>query len=95
MKQKTFLSRLAIAASASVLAEGLAASSASASSTTMNTPTALAVAAPAPTVSFSFTQQTIESGARPKLTYQGRNLPVGSQIFLQLAYGTPAQLGLH
>jgi hypothetical protein len=94
MEQKRFSSRLAIAASASVLAAGLAMSSTSAASATTDTPNAPAVSAatvPTPTVSFSFAEQTVDSGTPPKLTYSGRNLPAGSEIFLQLAYGTPTQ----
>ena len=79
MKQKKFSSCLAIAASVTVLAAGLAISSAS------------AAAAAAPTVSFSFSQQTVDSGAGAELTYSSSNLPAGSGIFLQLAYGTPTQ----
>ena len=82
MKQNKFLAGLATAATAFVLAAGLAMSSASAAS---------AATAPAPTVSFSFAQQSIDSGASVKLTYSGRNLPARSEIFLQLAYGTPTQ----
>jgi hypothetical protein len=94
MKQKKFSSCLAIAASVVVLATGLAISSASAASAATDTPTASAVsaaAAPAPTVSFSFSQQTVDSGASAELTYSGWNLPAGSEIYLQLAYGTPTQ----
>jgi hypothetical protein len=80
MKQKKFPAGLATAATAFVLAAGLGMSSASAAS---------AAAAPAPTISFSFAQQAIDSGAHAKLTYSGRNLPARSEIFLQLAYGTP------
>jgi hypothetical protein len=82
MKQKKFPAGLATAATAFVLAAGLGMSSASAAS---------AAAAPAPTISFSFAQQAIDSGAHAKLTYSGRNLPARSEIFLQLAYGTPTQ----
>jgi hypothetical protein len=85
MKQKKFSSCLAIAASVVVLATGLAISSASAASAVS------ATAAPAPTVSFSFSQQTVDSGASAELTYSGWNLPAGSEIYLQLAYGTPTQ----
>jgi hypothetical protein len=83
MKQKKFPAGLATAATAFVLAAGLAMSSASAASAVT------AAAAPAPTISFSFAQQGIDSGAHAKLTYSGRNLPARSGIFLQLAYGTP------
>jgi hypothetical protein len=73
ISQKKISSRLAIAASAVILATGLA----------------ISAAAAAPTISFSFTQQTVDSGAHSKLTYSGRNLPGRSGLFLQLAYGTP------
>ena len=69
MKQKKFPAGLATAATAFVLAAGLAMSSASAASAVT------AAAAPAPTISFSFAQQGIDSGAHAKLTYSGRNLP--------------------
>ena len=82
--RKGHTSRLAIAASAVVLAAGLAMSAASAASAT---PTASVAAAP--TVSFSFIQQTVDSGSDSKLTYNGRNLPARSELFLELAYGTP------
>jgi len=94
MKQKKFPAGLATAATAFVLAAGLAMSAASAASAATDAPTASAVsaaAAPAPTISFSFAQQAIDSGAHAKLTYSGRNLPARSEIFLQLAYGTPTQ----
>jgi hypothetical protein len=89
ISQKKISSRLAIAASAVILATGLAISFASAASATTETPAAGAAAAAAPTISFSFTQQTVDSGAHSKLTYSGRNLPGRSGLFLQLAYGTP------
>jgi hypothetical protein len=89
MGHKRISSRLAVAASAVVLAAGLAVSSASAASAETDTPTASA--ATAPTVSFSFTQQTVDSGDGAQLTYSGWNLPARSEIFLQLAYGTPTQ----
>jgi len=92
MKQKEFSSRLAVAASAVVLAAGLAISSASAASATTGASTASAArAVPAPTVSFSFAQQTVNSGAQAKLTYSSRDLPARSGIFLQFAYGTPTK----
>ena len=85
MKQKKFSSCLAIAASVIVLATGLAVSSASAASAMS------AATAAAPTVWFSFSQQTVDSGTSAQLTYSGSNLPAGSALFLQLAYGTPTQ----
>jgi hypothetical protein len=92
--QKKFSSPPAIAASAFVLAVGLTLSSVSAASATtgtVNVPAIPATAGPKPTVSFSFTQPTVDSGNQPKLTYSSGSLPAGSKIFLQLAYGTPAQ----
>lgn len=59
-----------------------------------DTPNSSAVsvgAVPTPTVAFSFTQQTVNSGIQPELTYRDENLPAGSEIFLQLAHGTPTQ----
>jgi hypothetical protein len=79
MKQKNFSSRVALTTSAFVLAAGLGVSTASAATV------------PAPAVSFTFAQQTVDSGAQPKLTYSSRNLPAGTRIFLQVAYGTPTQ----
>jgi hypothetical protein len=49
----------------------------------------MTVAVPKPTVTFAFTQPSIDSGTHPKLRYQASNLPIGSEIFLQLGYGTP------
>lgn len=46
---------------------------------------------PRPEVSFAFTQQAVTSGVQPQLRYAATNLPKGSQIFLQLEYGTPPQ----
>jgi hypothetical protein len=93
MKQKKFSSRMAAAVSTLVLAVGLtvfsvSAVSASAASASV---TAARTTASEPAVSFSFTQPTVYSGTQPKLTYSSRNLPAGARIFLQLAYGTPAQ----
>jgi hypothetical protein len=79
MKQKNFSFRAALAASTLVLATGLGVSTASAATV------------PAPGVSFSFAQQTVDSGAQPKLTYSSSDLPAGSRIFLEVAYGTPTQ----
>jgi hypothetical protein len=36
-------------------------------------------------------RRTVDSGTHPALTYSGSNLPAGSEIWLQLAYGTPTQ----
>jgi hypothetical protein len=91
MKQKKFAAGLATAATALVLAAGLAMSSASAASAATDAPTASAGSAPAPTISLSFAQQAIDSGTHVKLTYSGSNLPARSEIVLQLAYGTPTQ----
>jgi hypothetical protein len=79
MKRKDFSFGAALAASTLVLATGFGAS------------TAYAATAPAPGVSFSFAQQTVDSGAQPKLTYSSSDLPAGSKIFLEVAYGTPTQ----
>jgi hypothetical protein len=84
MEQKKISSRLAATASVFVLAAGVTMLSPSAASAATATPGALSV-------SFSFAQQTVDSGAQPKLTYRGRNLPARSRIFLQVAYGTPTQ----
>jgi len=88
MEQKKISSRVAVAASVVILATGLAMSSVSTASATTDTRTA---STPTPTVSFSFAQQTVDSGAHAKLIYSGRNLPERSEIFLQLAYGTPTE----
>jgi hypothetical protein len=73
----------------------LAATSAPAATSVPATPSAPQptprAARPAPTVSFSFTQPTVNSGTQPTLTYSSGNLPAGSEIILQLAYGTPTE----
>ena len=42
-----------------------------------------------PSAAFSFVRRTVVSGTQPQFRYSTRNLPGGSQIFLQLQYGTP------
>jgi hypothetical protein len=94
MEQKKFSSRPAIAVSIFVLAVGLTVSSVSAASAATGKAGAPAIAAPAgpaPTVSIAFAQPTVDSGTQPKLAYHGGNLPAGSELFLQLDYGSPAQ----
>jgi hypothetical protein len=82
MKQKKFASRMAVAASVLALA---------ATAVMASAPAASAAPANRPAVSFSFTQPTVDSGVRPQLAYSGRNLPAGSRIILEVAYGSPAR----